>query len=436
MAATQRSGRGRECLDRSELAKFVSGGHQDISQGVVQWLKAHLPAGWVEAVEGCDATSLQELRRHLDVEKFRVELGEAGLNTSSWPTNYFGLGFEPELADLVENVLDGFQLPRRVDFIGKSLAGATILQWGTEEQKQHFLYGLATGRDLWCQLFSEPSSGSDLASLATRAVRNGDAWVVNGQKVWSSLADLADYGLLLARTDPDQPKHRGITYFIVDMHARGVQARPLRQMTGQADFNEVFLTDVLVPDTRRLGPVDEGWRVSTTTLGHERSGLSRLVGWGGGDVGRTIQEAKANGRWDDLVLRDRLVRLLIEERILGMTNQRIQSAERSGRLLGPEASITKLFQSTLFQRVANAALDGQGMAALAKIGERPSDGGDGGDAEVQDRDCQYRFLSSRSQTILGGTSEIQRNIIGERALGLQKEPDPWKGQPWREIPRN
>src|SRR5205823_2841773 len=180
--------------------------------------------------------TVEALKPTLDAKTFDTALGEAGLNTPAWPREYFGLGLSPERADVVEHVLRRYQVPRTFDFVGKTLGGATILQWGNDEQKQHYLYGLATNRDYWCQLFSEPGSGSDLASLGTRAVRDGDVWIVNGQKVWSSGAHLADYGLLMARTDPEQPKHRGITYFVLDMHAPGVEVRPLKQITGSADF--------------------------------------------------------------------------------------------------------------------------------------------------------------------------------------------------------
>jgi alkylation response protein AidB-like acyl-CoA dehydrogenase len=298
---------------------------------------------------------------------------------------------------------------------------------------------LASTADIWCQLFSEPGAGSDLAGLATRAVRDGDEWIVNGQKVWSSGAHMADYGLLMARTDPVQPKHRGITYFILDMHADGVDVRPLKQITGGAEFNEVFLSDVVVPDSMRLGPINEGWRVSTTTLMHERTGLSEAPQVGRGQVDRLIGDAKENGKWNDPVLRDHLIKLVTEERALQMTNLRGYASREAGKPPGPEGSITKLLLSSLSQRIANAALDIRGLAALADADYGPDDRefyarmAEG--ARLPDSLITRSFLASRSQTIRGGTSEIQRNIIGERVLGLPKDADPWKDRAWKEIPR-
>jgi alkylation response protein AidB-like acyl-CoA dehydrogenase len=417
----------------------------ELREHVVHWLRHHLPAGWTEAVDRGDSLAVEMRMDDVDVAALTKALGEDGLNCPTWPTEYFGLGLSSAQAQVIDRTLNDYRVPRpstlgAVDFVGMTLGAATILAWGTEDQKQQYLYGLATGRDRWCQLFSEPGSGSDLASLATRAVRDGDVWRVNGQKVWSSGAHIADYGLLLARTDPDQPKHRGITYFIANMHAAGVQCRPLRQMTGAAEFNEVFLTDVEIPDEMRLGPVNEGWRVSTTTLMHERSGLSGAPQVGPGQVDRVITDAKQNGKWSDPVVRQRLMRLLIEERVLQMTNLRAYASGRAGRPPGAEGSITKLFSSALSQRISDAAVDVAGLAALAADGRPP--GADWYEVLTESRSgplphwaTALSFLASRSQTILGGTSEIQRNIIGERVLGLPKDLDPWKDRAWRDVPR-
>jgi alkylation response protein AidB-like acyl-CoA dehydrogenase len=419
-----------EELDEAELAAYV-----------VDWLREHLPAGWLDAIDNRDTAALEAIKSTTDTKAIEAELGDAGLNTPTWPREYFGLGLSPEQAEVIERLLRRYQVPRNNDFVGKTLAGATILAWGTEEQKQEYLHGLATGRDYWCQLFSEPGSGSDLASLATRAVRDGDVWIVNGQKVWSSGAHLADYGLLMARTDPDQAKHRGITYFILDMHAPGVEVRPLKQITGSADFNEVFCSDAAVPDSMRLGPVGEGWRVSTTTLMHERSGLSGAPRVGRGQVDRIVEDAKANGKWNDPTVRQRLIQLLIEERVLQMTNLRSYAAREAGKPLGAEGSITKLVQSALSQRMANAAMDVRGMATLTSFNAGADEEDffrymSSSEGNVPDWMLTHMFLWSRAQTILGGTSEIQRNIIGERVLGLPKDPDPWKDQPWVQVPRS
>jgi len=419
---------------------FGSLSNREIQERVVDWLRENLPAGWIEAVDDGDGPTLEALRRQLDTTAFQVALGKSGYAAPTWPREYCGLSLSQEQSHAIKETLTRYRVPRTFDFVGKTLGAATILQWGTEEQKQKYLYGLATGRDFWCQLFSEPGSGSDLASLATRAVRDGDVWIVNGQKVWSSGAHMADLGLLLARTDPDQPKHRGITYFILDMHAPGVEVRPLKQMTGSAEFNEVFFKDVAVPDAMRLGPLNEGWRVSTTTLMHERSGLSGARHVGPGHVDRIIEDAKDNGKWNDATMRDRLIKLLTEERALQMTNLRGHSSREAGKPPGPEGSITKLFSSTLSQRIANAAMDVRGLNALVSAEEAIDDRGmyelmtHGG--RYTDLMVARSFLGSRSHTIQGGTSEIQRNIIGERVLGLPREPDPWKDRAWKDIPRS
>ncbi len=283
----------------------------------------------------------------------------------------------------------------------------------------------------WCQLFSEPGSGSDVAGLATRAVRDGDEWIVNGQKVWTTLAHVASFGLLLARTDPDAPKHKGLTYFVVDMKAPGVDVRPLKQITGDAEFNEVFFTDVRIPDAWRLGPLGEGWAVATTTLMNERVALSGAgssggENVGGGPVADLVRYAKKTGVWDaDAVIRQRLVQAVIEGRIIRITNQRAAAQRKTGRQPGPEGSITKLFQAEYNQRLQNLAVDVMGAHGMAW----PA-----GDTDVAQR--VRGFLRSRANTIEGGTSEIMRNILGDRVLGLPREPDPSKDLPWKDVPRS
>jgi alkylation response protein AidB-like acyl-CoA dehydrogenase len=311
-----------------------------------------------------------------------------------------------------------------VDWVAVKLAAPTIEQWGTDDQKARFLPGIRDGRTHWCQLFSEPGAGSDLAGLATRAVRDGESWVVSGQKVWTSLADTSDYGLLLARTDPDQPKHRGITYFIVDLRSDGVDVRPLRQMTGEVRFSEVFLSDVLIPDDMRLGPVNDGWRVSLSTLASERAELSSRRR---DDTGRTlplITQAKASGTWADPVVRNRLMGLYSRERALELTNMRAQARLAAGAPPGPEGSVGKLLRSELSQSIARVAVDLRGAAGIAW-----AEGDEATAAVVRE------FLYSPAHTIAGGTSQVQRNIIGERVLGLPREPGSDKDMAWKDIPR-
>ena len=398
---------------------------QRLEAQVVGWLREELPVEWIKGIENGDEALLAEARPNVDYFDFVRRLGAVGYATPTWPREYSGLGLSSDQAKVVNAVLDRYQVYRSFDFVGKFLAGPTILQWGTDEQKARYLPPLARGEEHWCQLFSEPGSGSDLAGLATRAVRDGDVWIVTGQKVWTSGAHLSHFGLLMARTDPDEPKHRGITYFVADMKAPGVEVRPLRQMSGDAHFNEVFFSDVAIHDDERLGPVNEGWRVSTTTLMNERTSLSGAPTVGGGDVEKLVAQARATGRWDEAAARDCLLRLLTEERVLQMTNLRSAVKYASGQQPGPEGSITKLFQSTLAQRITRAAVDLLGAAGQAwEAGDAAST------AAVQ------AFLYAPAHTIAGGTSEVQRNIIGERVLGLPKEPDVDRSIPWKEIRRS
>ncbi|HYA67547.1 MAG TPA: acyl-CoA dehydrogenase family protein, partial [Acidimicrobiales bacterium] len=291
--------------------------------------------------------------------------------------------------------------------------------------------------EAWCQLFSEPGSGSDLAGLSTRAVRDGDQWVVTGQKVWNTFAHLAGRGMLLARTEPDAPKHKGLTYFALDMHAPGVEVRPLRQMTGEAEFNEVYLTEVRVPDADRVGEVGEGWRVAITTLSNERTS----IGGGGGEPSRgsgPIAEAiriwQRPGHCHEAVDQDRLVRLWIESETLRLTNLRASQNRKVGNP-GPEGSIAKLMFAEVNQRIYELCVDLLGAEALAGYDYtmRRSEGlgliGPPGSARKM-------FLRSRANSIEGGTSEIQRNILGERILGLPGDVRVDKELPWSKVSRN
>jgi alkylation response protein AidB-like acyl-CoA dehydrogenase len=304
-------------------------------------------------------------------------------------------------------------------FVPLHLIGPALITWGTDEQRRRHLPGIATGEDMWCQLYSEPGAGSDLASLATRAVPSDDGgWTVTGQKVWSSFANLARYGMLLARTDPDQPKNAGITCFLVDMHTPGVTVRPLRQMTGSEHFCEVFLEQVHLPADAVLGAVNDGWRVTMSTLTAERSGLSGKSSASGVDLDPVLALADEVGGWDDEVMADRLAALVATERALNLTNLRNTASGGAG----PGGSITKLLQSELSQRISELQFELAGQRAAYWDGEElppPA----------------FGLLDSRRLTVAGGTSEIQRNIIAERVLGLEREPDPDRGRPWRELRR-
>jgi alkylation response protein AidB-like acyl-CoA dehydrogenase len=292
--------------------------------------------------------------------------------------------------------------------------------------------------EVWCQLFSEPGAGSDLASLATTATRDGDEWVVTGRKVWTTWAHLADFGVLLARTDPDVPKRKGITYFLLDLHQPGVEVRPLRHIGGEREFNEVFLDGARVPDAQRVGEIGDGWRVANATLSGERQmvsgagsgGVDRI---GGSSVTRLLGLATRTGRARDAIARQHLMRLVSEERIRAWTNQRVRAQVRAGRAPGPESSIGKVHQGSLNQRVQEQAVAALGMDAVAF--EAPA-GADGRDYAGSLPYEVAGMLRSRANTIEGGTSEVNKNVLAERVLGLPKEPDPWRGVPWRELPRN
>jgi alkylation response protein AidB-like acyl-CoA dehydrogenase len=342
----------------------------------------------------------------------------------------------PDLQGLVERELRSVDAPNETDrnVIGYGMAAPTILTHGTDEQRTRYLRPLFTCEEVWCQLFSEPGAGSDVAGLATRAIRDGDEWIVNGQKVWTTLAHTASWGLLVARTDPDVPKHRGMTYFIVDMHAPGVEVRPLRQITGDAEFNEVFFTDVRIPDVQRLDAVGAGWRVATTTLMNER------VAIGGGVVQRSsgpIHEALRI--WKDKSdktgsQRDRLMELWVDAEVARLTNLRARALRTAGTP-GPEGSVAKLVGAELNQRVYEFCVDLLGMTGTLVPTHyemrRPDRAVFSGGA-----DPRQTFLRSRANSIEGGTSEIMRNILGERVLGLPGEPRKDKDMAWSEVPRS
>ena len=397
---------------------------------LVDWLRENLPPLWVEAIDENDPEKLRRARDLVDYDEWCARLGEAGWATPTWPAEYGFLGLNGSQAKVVNEELGRWRVPRSFNIIGIGMGGPTIMHWGTDEQKQRLLKPMAKHQEIWCQLFSEPGSGSDVASLATRAVRDGDEWVVSGQKVWTTLAHMAKWGLLVARTDPDQPKHKGLSYFIVDMKGPGVEVRPLKQMTGDAEFNEVFFTEARIPDSMRLGPVGEGWMVATTTLMNERAALSGAGSTsgenvGGGPVDAVVALAQRNGTANDGEIRQRLAQAVIEGQVIKMTNLRSSAARKAGHQPGPEGSITKLFQAEYNQRLQDLAvdiLDAHGMAWSA--------------SDEQTAAMVRGFLRSRANTIEGGTSEIMRNILGERVLGLPKEPSVDRDIPWKDIPRS
>jgi alkylation response protein AidB-like acyl-CoA dehydrogenase len=402
----------------------------DVVAAVEDWVATHVPERWrAAAAEG--PAALRAVRSPDEYRAWYPTFAHSGLVVPTWPPEYGGLGLDPEVARAVERVLAPLRLTR-LNPLGLNNAAAALFSHGTEEQRRRFLPPIVRNEEVWCQLFSEPGAGSDLASLATRAVRDGDDWVVTGQKVWTTWADVADFAILLARTDPDAPKHAGITYFALDMHQPGVTVRPLRQITGEAEFNEVFLDGARIPDAYRIGAVNDGWRVSASTLSSERQmvsgsgsgGMSRL---GGSSAERLIEVAKANGRWDDPVVRTKVMRLWAQERIRAWTNERVRQALSAGQTPGPASSIGKVHQATLNQQIQDLMVDLLGTAALAW---EPSENPDALPREV------HGMLRSLANSTEGGTTDINKNILGERVLGLPKEPDPWKAKPWKDIPRS
>ncbi|MCX5264337.1 acyl-CoA dehydrogenase family protein [Streptomyces sp. NBC_00199] len=361
---------------------------------------------------------------------------DAGLAWVHYPEGLGGLGAPRSLQAVVDAALEAAGAPdndpRRIG-IGLGMAAPTILKYGTDEQKQRFLRPLWTGEEVWCQLFSEPGAGSDLAALGTRAVRADDGdWVVNGQKVWTSSAHVARWAILIARTDPDVPKHAGITYFLCDMTDPGVEVRPLRQITGEAEFNEVFLTEVRIPDARRLGEVGEGWRVAQTTLNNERVAIGgmRLPREGGmiGPVARTWRERPELRTHD---LHQRLLKLWVEAEVARLTGERLRQQLASGQP-GPEGAGMKLAFARLNQEISGLEVELRGEEGLLYDDwtmRRPEL------VDFTGRDAGYRYLRSKGNSIEGGTSEVLLNIVAERVLGLPSEPRTDKDVAWKDLAR-
>ena len=368
---------------------------------------------------------------------------DAGLAWVHYPEGLGGLGLSRSLQQLVDAEFAAAGSPghdAERNAIGLGMAAPTILAYGTDEQQKRWLRELWTGREIWCQLFSEPGAGSDLAALATRAVLvkgggevGGDSWVVTGQKVWTSLAQVAKRGLLLARSDPDVPKHQGLTYFAVDMTAPGVEVRPLRQITGEAEFNEVFLTEVQIPDEDRIGPVGEGWKVANATLMSERVniGASRATPREGGMIGPVAATWRSRPELRTPGLHDRLLKLWTEAEVARLAGARMRQQLAVGKP-GPEGSAAKLVFARLNQEISGLDVEinaGDGLRYDEWTMRRPEH------STFFGRGPGYRYLRARGNSIEGGTSEILRNIIAERVLGLPPEPRVDKDIPWKDLPR-
>ncbi|MDT7553814.1 MAG: hypothetical protein QOI16_2350 [Pseudonocardiales bacterium] len=391
-----------------------------------------------EAPELVEKTARQVVEAHDPRSTPRTEfLGavfDAGLSWVHFPVGLGGSGVSRGLQAQADEILQGAGGPNpfALNPIGHGMAAPTVLEHGSPELARQLLRPLATTEHIWCQLFSEPGAGSDLAGLATSAVPDGDEWVVEGQKVWTSLAHVARYALLLARTDPEQPKHKGLTYFVLDMHAPGVQTRPLRQMTGQAEFNEVYLTGARIPDSHRLGAVGNGWRVAMTTLMNERSAIGGSSSVrGAGAIADAVDLWARYPERHTAVLRDRLAALWTRAEAQRLTDQRARAAAGSGSP-GPEGSIAKVVTAELNQQVYEFCMDllGEQATLYGSYAERDF---------TRDEDyrgpVQQRFLRARANSIEGGTSEVLRNILGERILGLPGDLRADAGKPWRDVPR-
>jgi len=359
---------------------------------------------------------------------------DLGLAWVHFPEGHGGLGLSPKLQTTINQTLAGGGAPLAYarNPIGHGMGAPTVVTHGSEEQRTRYLRPLFTGEEVWCQMFSEPGAGSDVASLSTRAVRDGDEWVVNGQKVWTTLAHLAKWGMLVARTDPDAVKHKGMTYFVVDMEDPAVEVRPLFQITGEAEFNEVYLTDLRVPDSERLGDVGEGWGVSLTTLMNERVSIGGSVApRGGGIIGELTKVWHERDDRTD-TQRDEFMKLWIRAEVLRLTNIRAGQKRAVGNP-GPEGSIGKAASAELNKDVSEFAVDLLGADGMLFPGgytmARPKHA-------AMWAFTQQAFLRMRAQSIEGGTSEIMKNILGERVLGLPGDVRTDKALPWNEVPRS
>jgi alkylation response protein AidB-like acyl-CoA dehydrogenase len=379
------------------------------------WLQLNIPAQWVRRAMGSSEVPRPEAYEFLrDWQRKLWEVGFVGL---TWPKEYGGQGLSFVEEMILHQEMALLKAPSILNILGVGMAGPTIIAYGTEAQKKRYPAKILSAEEIWCQGYSEPNAGSDLASLQTRAVKVGDAWVINGQKVWTSLAHLADWMMLLARTDPDAPKHKGITYFLLDMKLPGVTVKPLKQLTGDAEFNEVFFDNVRVPESQVLGGVNNGWQVGLTTLMYERLALGfglqvrlRIALDGLVEMARHVEKS-GRPTTNDPILRQKLAQLWIETESLKYTGARAITKLLRGELPGPEASAGKMVWVDVHQRLQELAMEIEGPYSQLVAGSERA---------IENGIWQYSFLRSRANSIEGGTTEIQKNIIGERVLGLPK----------------
>jgi hypothetical protein len=392
---------------------------------IATWLEENLPDGW-----GTPGFSMTLEERGAFNQEWTAKLFAGGWICASWPTEYGGKGLTLLQQVVLNEEFARAGAPLRADFFGDTLVGPTILQWGSEEQKKQFIPGILKGEIAWCQGFSEPDAGSDLASLKTKAELDGDEWVVNGQKVWTTQARHADYIFLLARTDPDAAKHAGISYLLVPMKQPGVEVRPIEQIDGSAEFNEVFLTNVRCPKENVVGGVNNGWKVAMTTLGFER-GTSATTGYRRflKEFNEILELARTRGANQDPLIRQRLARSWSKIKIMQINGYRTLTDALNGtNSTAALGACNKMFWSEAHQETMLLALDILGMEGQTLLGEAGEEvllpGARRARPDYPVNNLQSLFFFSRSETIWGGSAEIQRNIVGERALGLPKEPKP------------
>ena len=381
------------------------------------WLEANVPSG--EELEGLDEVERAKL--------WQMRKYEAGWACIRWPAEYGGRG-----ASAMEQVIwnqeeSAARTPATTVFaIGQGMAAPTMMSWAAEEQKRTYLPPLASGAHIWCQLFSEPASGSDLAALRTKAEKDGDEWVVNGQKIWTSGAQVSDYAILVVRTDPEVPKHRGLTYFFVDMKSPGIEIKPIKQISGDSNFNEVYFTDVRIPDAQRLGAVGQGWQVAITTLMNERAAIGGGGGLGFKQVFELAQRLEIDGRpaIEDRSVRAKLADWYTQEAGLRFTGYRSMSAVSRGELPGPENSIGKYVGATKSQDMASFAID---LLEMAGVVSDPA-------LSYRSGMLQATFMTAPGLRIAGGTDEIMLNILAERVLGMPQDVRVDKGIPFSQVP--
>jgi alkylation response protein AidB-like acyl-CoA dehydrogenase len=357
---------------------------------------------------------------------------DKGLAWVHFDVGFGGLGLAPKAQQIIDTKIraSGGPIANHRNPIGHGMGAPTVHSWGSDVQKTRYLRPLFTGEEIWCQLFSEPGAGSDVAGLSTKAERDGDEWIVNGQKVWTTLGHLARWGMLVARTDPHQPKHKGLSYFVIDMHSAGVETRPLRQMTGDAEFNEVYFTDARVPDSERLGDVGDGWRVSLTTLMNERVSIGGAVAQrGSGPIAEAVRLYKQY-QITNPATRDELMRLWVQAECNRLTNIRASTNRKLGSP-GPEGSTGKLSMAELNKSIYEFCVGVMGAEGMLY-----SDYNVPSHAGMFSADVQRSFLRSRANSIEGGTSEVMRNILGERVLGLPGDVRVDKDKSWIEVPRS